>query len=201
MSTEESTSVARAVRDHVATASVGMFFGRADFAGSEAAVDTALSRLTATQDLLRVRKGLYWKGTTTRFGMTRPAVLDVALAIAGPGSGPASIAAAYALGLTTQVPAVVEVAVPGKVPDPYPGVRFRSRAYERRLRELRPMEVAVLELLRDPVVAEVDWQHITQRINELIDSGAVRSDVLIDEATDEAQPDVRTRMAEIVAIA
>ena len=37
-----------------------------------------------------------------------------------------------ALGLTSQVPAVVEVAVPGKTPDPYPGIRFRSRPYRLR---------------------------------------------------------------------
>ena len=189
------------VRAHVESAPPRTFFTRGDFDGTTAAVDTVLSRLAATETLVRVRKGLYWKGAQTRFGMTRPSALAVALQIGGPGSGPASIAAAHALGLTTQVPSVIDVAVPGKTPDPYPGVRFCSRAYERRQRELRPLEVAVLEVLRDPYVTEVSYQQVAARIKELIDTGIVRCDVLLDEANDEARPTVRTHMAEIAGLA
>jgi Family of unknown function (DUF6088) len=199
MFTKGPVSVAGAVRSQVNSSKGSRFFARNDFEGSEAAVDTALSRLASEEQLLRVRKGLYWKGAATRFGMTRPSVLDVALAIAGPGSGPAGIAAAYALGLTTQVPAIVEVAAPGKAPDPYPGVRFRPRAYERRMRELRPLEVAVLEVLRDPLIAETHWPEVMASVNQLISPQSIRSRELIEEAADEAQPLVRSRLAEILA--
>ena len=192
-----STSVATGVRSQILAASTGTFFSRGDFDGTEAAVDTALSRLAAAHELLRVRKGLYWKGRPTRFGMTRPSAYEVALHVGGLGSSPASVAAAHALGLSTQVPAVVEVAVPGKAPDPFPGVRFRSRPYARRARELRPLEVAALEVLADALVAEVSLEQLEARIKELIASGVVRCGVLVDEANDEARPIVRTRMAAI----
>lgn len=196
-----SASVATGVRSQISAAPTDTFFSRGDFDGTEAAVDTALSRLAAAQELLRVRKGLYWKGRPTRFGMTRPSAYEIALHIGGPGSGPASVAAAYALGLTTQVPSVFEVAVPGKTPDPVPGVRFRSRPYARRTRELRPLEVAALEVLADPLVTEVSPEHLQTRIKELIATGVVRCAVLVDEANDEARPIVRTRMAQIAGLA
>ena len=64
------------------------------------------------------------------------------------GNAAGAAAAACQLGLTTQVPATVEVAAPGKVPEPVPGVRFTARPFIRRERELSPTEVAVLEVLR-----------------------------------------------------
>ena len=191
-------SVALGVRAQVAAATPRTFFGRDDFEGTVTAIDTALSRLAASDDLVRVRKGLYWKGKPTRFGMTRPSAYEVALHIAGPGSGPASVAAAHQLGLTTQVPAIVEVAVPGRTPDPYPGIRFRSRPYERRERALRPLEVAVLEVLRDLAVVETSQDRMQDRIRKLITTGVIRRDVLLSAANDEARPVVRRRMAEIV---
>ena len=191
-------SVAMGVRTRVARATPRTFFGRDDFEGTMTAVDTALSRLAAADELIRVRKGLYWKGKPTRFGMTRPSVYEVALHLAGPGSGPAGVAAAHELGLTTQVPAVIEVAVPGRTPDPCPGIRFRARPYERRERALRPLEVAVLEVLRDLAVIEISEQRMQSRIKELIAKGAIRGDVLVTEANDEARPMVRTRIAEII---
>ncbi len=50
--------------------------------------------------------------------MTRPSELETAVAVGGQGSGPSGVAAAQLLGLTTHVPATVEVTVPGKVPSP-----------------------------------------------------------------------------------
>jgi hypothetical protein len=195
------TPVAQSVREHIAAARPRTFWSRGDFDGPVTAIDTALSRLAAAHELIRVRKGLYWKGTQTRFGMTRPSAYEVALHVAGPGSGPASVAAAHELGLTTQVPSIFEVAVPGKTPDPYPGIRFRSRPYERRERGLRSLEVAVLEVLRDPTVIEASHDQLVARIRELIASDLIRADVLTSEANDEARPLVRTRLAEIALLA
>jgi hypothetical protein len=160
-------------------------------------VESALSRIAAEGALVRVRKGLYWRGKQTRFGMIRPSVLDVALAIGGTGSGPSGVAAARMLGLTTQVPATVEVAVPGKSPEPLTGVRFRSRPFTRRERKLRPIEVAVLELLRDPHAAEADWAQVTCRIRELIADGTVRPTVLGAAAAEEPRVEARSRWASV----
>lgn len=172
---------------------------RKDFDGSDRAVESALSRLAAAGELIRVRKGLYWRGKQTRFGMTRPGPLEVAMEVAGPGSGPAGVAAAHMLGLTTQVPATVEVAAPGKVPDPIKGVRFRSRPYSRQAHKLRPIEVAVLEILRDPGASELSWSDIEGRLAALLETDVVRTSVLSREAAEEPSPRVRERWAELVA--
>ncbi len=146
--------MAGAVRHHVVTAAPDTFLRRKDFADTDRAGESALSRLTAAEELVRVRRGLCWRGKTTRFGMTAPSLLEAAIAVAGRGSGPAGVAAAHLLGLTTQVAVTIEIAVAGKVPEPLQEVRFRSRSFTRREQRLSQIEVAVLEVLRDPASAE-----------------------------------------------
>lgn len=158
-----------------------------------------MSRLAAEGELVRARQGLYWRGKKTRFGMTHPTVLETAVAVGGAGSGPSGVAAAHLLGLTTQVPATVEVAVPGKSPEPVRGVRFRSRPYSRRERGLTAAEVAVLELLRDPHAAEAPWPRVESRIRELVADGTVRADVLDAEAATEPRVKARERWAAVAA--
>lgn len=199
MRTVTTESVAGATRHRVTKARPGTFFRRRDFDGSDRAVESALSRLVAEGELVRVRRGLYWRGKKTRFGMTHPSALETAVAVGGPGSGPSGVAAAQLLGLTTQVPATVEVTVPGKVPDPMRGVRFRSRPYSRRERRLTPVEVAVLEVLRDPHAAEVPWRRVEERIRELLADGTVRARVLDAEATSEPRVQARERWAAVAA--
>lgn len=83
-----------------------------------------LRQLVAGGELVRVYRGLYYKGTKTVLGMTRPRPIDLALRIGGPGSGPCEYTAAHILHLTTQVPAQVCVAVPkghGRIPTPPEG--------------------------------------------------------------------------------
>ncbi|MGH8997928.1 MAG: DUF6088 family protein [Acidimicrobiia bacterium] len=186
-------TVAGHVRERVLRARPGTFLRRDDFEGSDRAVETALSRLAAAGELVRVRRGLYWRGQKTRFGMTRPSPLETALAIGGPGAGPAGVAAARLLGLTTQVPAMVEVAVAGKVPDPIPGVRFCSRPFTRRERRLRPLEVAVLELLRDPHAAEAPWPDVQSRVEKLMAERKVRPKLLAQEVAQEKHRPARER--------
>lgn len=199
MRTVSTESVAGAVRHRVEQARPGTFLRRRDFEGTDRAVESALSRLVAEGELVRVRRGFYWRGKTTRFGMTHPSVLETAVAVGGPGTGPAGVAAAQLLGLTTQVPATVEVAVPGKAPDPMSGARFRSRPYSRRERRLTPIEVAVLEVLRDPHAAEVPWPRVEDRIRELLADGTVRAQVLDAEATSEPRVQARERWAALAA--
>jgi hypothetical protein len=186
-------SVASAAKERVLAAPAGTFLRRKDFAGTDRAVETALSRLFAKGELVRVRPGLYWVGKRTRFGMTAPSTLDVALAIAGPGAGPSGVSAARALGLTTQVPSIVEVAVPGKVPDPVSGVRFRSRSFARREHHLTPMEVAVIELLRYPDSSEDIWSDISHRIAALISGNVVRREAIDEVIRDERHRGARER--------
>lgn len=199
MRTVSRESVAGETRHRVARAAPGTFFRRKDFAGSDRAVESALSRLAAEGELIRVRKGLYWRGKKTRFGMTHPSSLEAAVEVAGTGAGPSGVAAAHLLGLTSQVPATVEVAVPGTTPEPLRGVRFRSRPYTRRERRLTPVEVAVLEVLRDPDAAEAPWPKVARRIRELVDDGKVREKILGAEAAEEPRVKARELWAAVAA--
>lgn len=75
--------------------------------GKRAAVDQALSRLAATNQLLRVGRGLYIKPEKTRFGSRPPSTESVIRSIEecqGETVVPHGAAEASALGLTTQVP-------------------------------------------------------------------------------------------------
>ena len=142
-------STARLVRDHVARMPVRSFVFSSELQAPPHAVDCEFARLVDRHELLRVRKGLYWKGPRTRAGIPAPRPMQVGLEVAGDGAGPAEFSAAAVLGLTSQVPSVEVVAVAGRPPTPPQGVQFVSRSVERRIRKLRFLEVAVIEVLRD----------------------------------------------------
>lgn len=178
------------VRQQLQSVPPGSFVTRADFFGSPRGIRSSLSRLADAGELLRVRRGLYWKGTSTRFGMTRPSALQVGLRVAGSGSGPAGVAAAHMLGFTTQVPGTVEIAVPGRVPVPFDGVRFRARPVSRRLHGLGPLEVAVLEILRDPAAVEVAWREVVEGVSGLARREEIRPAVMRLAASSESVPAV-----------
>ena len=78
--------------------------------------------------------------------MLPPTPAEVGVAVGGPGSGPSDLAAAKFLGLTTQVPVTMDMAVPGRAPADVPGIEFRSRPHTRALLGLKPAEVDVLEV-------------------------------------------------------
>ena len=198
MRTETLTqSIAATVRERVRASATDVFLRRKDFAGSDRAVESELSRMVLAGELIRVRRGLYYRGKPTRFGMTRPSVLDAAIATAGPGSGPAGISAAHLLGLTTQVPGTIEVGAAGKVPEAMEGVRFRLRPYGRRELGLTSVEVAVLEILRDPGAVEATWTEVQTRLEQLITSGIIRVAVLAGAVSDERHLLVRGRWREL----
>lgn len=75
--------------------------------GGRAAVDQALSRLTASNQLMRLGRGLYVKPAETRFGSRPPTTENVVRGIEerqGETVVPHGAAEANSLGLTTQVP-------------------------------------------------------------------------------------------------
>jgi hypothetical protein len=105
------------------------------------------------------------------------------------------------LGLTTQVPGTVEVAAAGKVPEAMAGVRFRLRPYGRRELGLTPVEVAVLEVLRDPGSTETTWPEVQARFADLIATSVIRATVLADEVADERHLGARGRWRELDLVA
>jgi hypothetical protein len=200
MSIVSTITVAADVRRRVLR-SRNRFWRPEDFDGSPEAVAKALSRLTRSGELRRVRRGLYWRGAKTRLGMAPPPterlieeVVDEA------GVGPASLSAALALGLTTQVPRIETIAVPGRAPRDARGVEFVSRNASRRRRSehLRPVEVALLETLRDwESLVEIPLADALDRIETLATEGAVRVDRVVRAAPTEP-PRVRERLRKIL---
>lgn len=170
-------SVASNVRSRVRR-SRDRFWEPEDFDGSPEAVAKALSRLSESGELRRVRRGLYWRGSSTRLGMAPPRADMLASAIAGEtGTGPAGLSAALKLGLSTQVPRVETIAVPRRAPRATTGVRFVSRASSTRRRDehLNAAEVALLEVLRDwDRTVEASPSLAVERVGRLIDAGAIR---------------------------
>jgi hypothetical protein len=127
----------------------GRLFTYEDFADLPAtAVAPALSRLTARGDIRRVRKGIYYVPRHTVLGEVPPDPFALSHAVTGGRAHPTGLSAASALGLTTQVPARIELAVEGKRPNSVRGVEFKPRVGTDRSR-LDVREAALLEVLRD----------------------------------------------------
>ena len=191
-------SVSQLVASHVAMLPERSFVAVRDVSGPRGAVESAFSRLAASGRLARVRKGTYWKGASTPLGVSSPRTEEVALAIGGPGSGPAGVAAAEWLGLTSLVPSTYLAAVPGRAPAPWQQVRFVQRPIGRLLAGLSPSEVAVLEVLRSgPAVVEAGWEQLGSVVARLAEDGYVRPAPLDAAANHEPHRGTRARWAEL----
>lgn len=183
-------SVAAQIRDVVAGAERRSFLRARDLHGSRAAVESELSRLTRQGELVRVRKGLYYRPPAR--GRRSPPPLEAGLAIAGRGAGPAGVSAARLFGLTTQVPGVETVAVPGRPPAGRGTIRFVARSYDRRELDLDPYEVGLLEVLRDfDRVSEEPFERLVDVVRETADSDRIRLDRV--EHAAEQEWDLATR--------
>lgn len=105
-----------------------------------------------------------------------------------------------ALGLSTQVPKVEVVAVPGRAPKNPLGINFVSRASSGKRREerLRPTEVALLEVLRDwDELVEVSHKEAFGRIEHLISKGDIRMDRVVRASATEP-PRTRERLRRLL---
>lgn len=180
------SAVVELVRERVHSTPVGEFVHTRDLVaelGHEGAVNAAMHRTHRDEDLVLVRRGLYYKGKRTKFGTTRPDPYRVAREVAkvagyDSGVGPSGYSAARALGLTTQVPTTTEVSVPGRAPKDFAGVHFTSRSGVAR-RGLSDLEVAVLEVLRQwPRFAEDTWAGLVDRVRQLVTDGELDLDAV-----------------------
>jgi len=194
------TGVAAAVREKIISCR-DCFWRPSDFDGAPEAVAKALSRLAAIGELRRVRRGLYWRGTPTRLGMSPPSSARLAEEIVGgPGIGPAGLSAALELGLATQVPRYDMIAVPARVPRNPGTARLVSRAAstKRRSERLRPAEIALLEVLRDwPALVELPDSDAADRIAGLVKASTIRVDKLARASATEP-PVVRERLRDLL---
>ena len=196
MSDSVSAQVARSVEQLPERA----FLRTSEFGEPRGPVDSALSRLTRSDALVRIRPGLYWKGAPTPIGMSLPRTREIGIALGGPGSGPADVAAANMLGLTTQVPATVSIAVPRRTPAAYAGLRFTQRPVGRLVNSLTPWEVAVLEVLRaGPMVTESGMDDLARAAVRLACDGKARMEEIAAAAAAEPHRLARERWGDLCA--
>lgn len=177
----------------------GSFVHVENLPGSRSAAKTAASRAAARGELTPVRRGLYYKGKTTRYGVIKPPPEAVALEVLGrDGVGPSGVSAARALNVTTQVPALPELATPGPIPEGLPGVRVHRRNNLAR-RDLNYFEVAVLELLRNyEFTSETDWRGIVRAVAEKARAKDVRLDNLAKVGATEPGYAFRERLTSLI---
>lgn len=199
------TGIAPTVRARIADADG--FWRPEDFddLGNPNAVDQALADLHTAGELRRIRRGLYWRGRQTAFGMSRPSNVDILEQITGltHGIGPSGYSAALALGLSTQVPRDETFALPIRTPTGLPeGMKVVSRAARRgRLdAKLLPQEVAWLEIAGSWSDHVSDQSDAEGRFRAAIDSGTVRSDAIAAAARSEP-PAVRRTIAALLRAA
>lgn len=142
------TDSARSPRSYV-TASRNRFFTVDDFVGSRSTVGRALSRLADDGELVRVKRGLYWRGTKTPLGMSPPSSTLILRVVYGKtaGVGPTRLDAARKLGLTTQVARTPAFAVPFVVEGLSLVLVNRARRTGRARYRLTDVEVALFEVL------------------------------------------------------
>lgn len=187
---------ARAIKD----ARAKSFIRVDDLPGARVAARNAVSYAAKRGDLVRVRRGLYYKGARTRYGVTRPDPEAAAReALGREGLGPTGYTAARLFGLTTQVPTAVELAIAGPTATGLPHVRLHKRNNMKR-RRLRYEEVALLELLRDPeLLVDGGWSALVTAARAAADTRTVRLPELARVAEGEASPVVRERARRLVA--
>ena len=184
---------------HLAGVPAGSFVHVDALPGSRGAASSAASRAHKHGDLIPIRKGLYWKGTRTRYGMTRPSSEAIAVEVLGKvGVGPSGHTAARTLGLTTQLPVTPALTVAGPVPTSVLGVRV-SRRNNMRRRELTYTEIALLELLRGSweSVVEGGWAALVVATADAAERGTLRLDHIASAVEGERSPTARANFARL----
>jgi Family of unknown function (DUF6088) len=194
-------STARKVRDLVLCSSE-KFWLVDDFEGTIKAVNAELSRLVGQEELIRVRRGVYWRGRNSRFGMGLPSGMKVLQKVlAGQQTfGATGWYATNLLGLSTQVSPVEMIAITGRVPSRIHNLKIVSRA-SRRARNtacLNITEVTFLEAL-DGWERYVEFDSVTalNRFIELLKISEIRINKIVEASVTEPSS-VRERLRAVL---
>lgn len=141
--------------------------------GTPTAARQAASRAARSGDLIQIRRGLYYRGVNTRFGMTKPTVEEIAKEVLGTkGIGPAGYSAAREWGVSTQIPACFQVATLWTA-DPIAGITQHARRNKERL-SLNFKEIALIELMRAPeVFVEAGWGVLVSKVRDSLALGEI----------------------------
>lgn len=171
-------SIAHAVRDRVVDGGTDRLWTYADFPPTDRmALAAALSRLVKAGELTRVRRGVYFRPSSTRSGPSRPdpeALVDATLRARGETPVPSGLREYNRLGLTTRVSGAVTRATRRRVAyGAIPGVRVRVS--ERPLdaqQGIRAEERAALDALREITrIPDASPATVLRRIKVLLRAG------------------------------
>ena len=151
---------------------------------------------------MRVRRGVYWRGKKSRFGMIGASQGEAVQKVLGAQEavGATGWHAANLLGLSTQVSPIEALAVTHRRPEGLHNVKVSSRAARsgRREAKLNGMEVTFLETLEgwDRYV-EADGATALERFGELLDREDIRVERLV-RASRTEPPVVRERLRAVL---
>ena len=179
MNRPRNESVANEVRSRIRTGGADRLWTYADFPSVEnrMALAAPLSRLAKSGELVRVRRGVYYRPKPTVFGLSRPdpeALVDAVLRARGDTPVASGIGAYSRLGLTTQLSGAVSRATRRRIPDgTVPGVRLRATPRPLAAQKgIRPEERTALDALRD--VGRIPDAHpaaVLLRLGDLVRRG------------------------------
>ncbi len=167
--------------------------------GSPMAARKAASRAALAGQLIQVRKGLYFRGAASQYGMTGPDIKTVALEVLGEiGVGPAGYSAARVWEATSQLPAVLHLAT--LFPTAKINGVVQTKRSNRHRTKLNYREIALLELLRDPdAYIEIEWLEFVERVRRSFLAGEINLDQFREAVAGEHSKSVRTNFEKLIA--
>ncbi len=197
-------SIAQQVRQRVRRSGERMW-GIEDFEGSPSAVNNELRRMVARGELVRVRRGVYWRGKRSRFGMVGASQGAAVQKLLGghEAIGATGWQATKLLGLSTQVSPVEAIAATHRGVEGLENVRVASRVARsaRREERLNGIEVTFLEVLDGwERYVEADSATTLERLRELLARDDVRVERLV-RASRTEPPSVRERLRAVLRYA
>lgn len=161
-----------------------------------------LGRLADAGELERIRRGVYWRGRETRFGMNAASAVQALREVAGDREavGAAGWYATNLLGLSTQVAPEPVVSITARPPTGLRGVRVINRTSRsgRREARLNDVEVTLLEALEgwDRYI-ELGSAEALQRFVDVVRRPEIRLDRLVRAAKTESST-VRERLRAVL---
>jgi hypothetical protein len=201
MKTESRTNIAKQIRNRILR-SRDRTWRVEDFEGSSNAVQAELRRLVQAGELEHVRRGVYWRGHQSRFGLAGARQGEALRGLIGDKEavGAAGWYATNLLGLSTQISPVEVLSLTRRPPTGFGDLRLidRSRRVGRRDSRLNDLEVTFLEALEgwDRFV-ELSGDQALRRFSELLDNEQVRADRLV-AATRTEPAVVRERLRQVL---
>lgn len=176
-----------------------------DFEGSDDAIQAELRRLVRAGELDHVRRGIYWRGRKTRFGMTPASEGSALRKLLGRHTaiGAAGWYAANLLGLSTQVSPIEVLAITARPPAGFSHLKLidRSGRLGRRDERLSDLEVTILEALEGwETYVEEGAEKALARFRDLLVNDDVRAVKLAAAARSEPAV-VRERLRQVLLFA